>query len=675
MKLHLPELLRKREHSGSSRDSGYSSYFSSGVSAKVKACAPFMDSVASSGIDSDQIAALTNSIPRSGDSLTPLSENCSSHFDINQFSQFPNNIRSQSGPLPNMFADSAYISANNNATDNIGMDQLFNSMPKELSRPNGMMPVNGQKYSPKMPSLDEFCTGYSNSWFNTKNTFQENTAPPSHPEAVQQNFCSSNQNGFAASQMLSKLNISSNSSNNNFVNGYGANTPNYPTDVQLNLPADDKLSQLLPSDPTAKKNFLDNIQLLNQLSSIAPLDDIDSAIGNVSMPTINSDFSARPAQLPVVHPNNHLASNYGSYHGMAPKSSALVDASALTNDQILEIASALLNSCTSPLDISLSEVQVMLKRAALLDPYAKHWLIRNFGDQKFGIRGGQEPLVFKYLSLCNNDKQRNDNLIAPSQMFNRGNLKHDSDNMWNAGYEPNITNGGANNIELLRRLSLQTATPNSSRPDSRAPPFNNSHVLNNSSDNYKITSLANGGFMTSKNCANFEKLTVHSSKDLPNHIAQQLAVTQPHAHFNRFFNAGNHHPSSKPFAASDLNSTTHDSFLATNFDMSNKLSRAASDLMVQPQNVPQQRIPPELINSKLPELLAAYHKIAPEILGAKMHPSHHPIDARPLQPSFGAHPSAPAEYFRNNPPDLLQFHSSFLSYRQMGWVDSIILFL
>jgi len=509
---------------------------------------------------------------------------------------------------------------------------------------------------------------------------------------------------------------------NNINNLPSANftSPHNPPELNNFTPdqPDDKLNHFLPTDPTAQKNFLDNIQLLNQLSSIAPLDDISeqtpmtsnvqippqsSNVNVVGYPNVNKAPHMMPGNSNFKHSNFHandvyLNGSHINHHPMKPTppppqqqmpQQQQIDAQSLTNEQILEVAKLLLGSSTSPLDISLSEVQVMLKRAALQDPYAKHWLIRNFGEQNSKIQIHQpDLLVFKYLALCSNNQQETPNFQTPfqhhqqapasssmlsHQMMNRGNQQHLKMPFDNG---VNNANDMHHNIENMKRINKAPLNGSTIAPRSdlrlNLPINNSSHIIGNSTDNYRITTLSNGGFMTSKNCANFEKLTMHSSKDLPSHIAHHL-VNQGSSFNDRF------QSNEMKTQLQDLNIPLENNYVQNSFDLASKLPTLSSNDMLTLQA---QNIPTDILNSGklIPELVAAaaYHqKISPELMHAGLQNSlHSNFDLNGVRSKvspFGGRHGLPNEYLRSLPPqELLQFQNNFLPYRQLGSVSPII---
>ena len=737
VKLLLPDLLRKREHSGSSRDSGYSSYFGVNTARPAAVDTTSANLAAAHRNSNMQLTASNNNSlhlikpMHSAVNNYGINTGNSSH-EINSTDKF--NRFSKQSPYGDMLFSRAVsdLSSFNNSTMNHTLDfqsdkvrdsgQMTlgtDSMLASLSHGVGVTgstqqlasqfnPVNASSFNePKnIPWLNMDSSSLVTTNFNSLNLrgneSGRSSVLPSSASALQFDPLASQNVSFDSNNVLSSSAFRSNlstdltgmsSANTNAVNGVDM----FQNNMRMNLPNptntvnDDKLSQLLPSDPTAQKNFLDNIQLLNQLSSIAPLEDVESIIPAPVPPGIGNNlfknsrdhinsFNQSSGVLLNGHKKPDLSEGFilsqilehSSSSGVA-RSSENASMPSTAEDQILELATFLLTKCNnSNIDISLAEVQLMLRRAALQDLYAKNWLTRNFilpksKPEQFPCRpmsfldtpqnGYSQHKNFQDKHLYNNSPFPN---VGGKYLSKSGN-----DLCWSKGEA--VTTPNLESYEAMHHM----------RHDPRSMLGNLNTV-----DNFKITSLSNGGFITSKNCANFEKLTMHSSsKDLPCHFSQHfpppnIAAVGNINNKNGYLSASS--PQQSVYAKSQgyyAPESGHDYVSPSQYDLLPQQTASKSERDYLPPAHPsiQQRLAAEILaaSSKIPpEVLARHHhKISPDLLSTHCPPSPAP-PPRGLATALGGRYPPPStlqpEYLRNFTPDLLSFQPSVMAYRQMG---------
>ena len=808
MRLLLPELLRKREHSGSSRDSGYSSYFGIGNSSMSSNSNPyntpnFCDSSNSLGnmlsslrpADADLLAAAAlqgnfNSevesaaaaamIAKSNGNFHALkalqaantsvvspshnnnfSNNLSNYNTANnmssvdaQLKQLSNfDVSRQSGALPFSQATTDLSSINTNLRFalNFQTNEPKNFLRAPVSSStvfsssknfgDGANYFHSMKHSEGQPADFSFSDAKNSQWLHMESSVLNSTDLSKNSHLMNQQICDSGRSSVLPS-CTSSLPVDALLHNNNNPFNCGSNRNPNPfrrlTNIDLadqfsltpedemkeltmpfqssslradfitNTNNDDKLCQLLPSDPTAKKNFLDNIQLLNQLSSICPLDDVDAIIPPAMLPPPppppppNRDICNNARSTSCVF-NPSIGYQFPGNNRQTEKTEAFILSQILenaimngpnmssvplngnsnsipptTDGQILELATFLLTNCNnSNIDISLSEVQLMLRRAILQDLYAKNWLTRNFSlpksrNDRFPNRSSP---YFDAVNGCHQEKSLHDRngFVSGNSYSIPGNKylhKTDSDSYWSNGEMVSTPN--LESYEAMHHM----------RHDPRS-------ILGNinSVDNFKITSLSNGGFITSKNCANFEKLTMHSSsKDLPCHFPQHFP---PPSMANAFANsqAGGGHLNkngyqlsgsaqqafkAKGFPGTDLSAS--DLLPPNQFDLLSPVcgKSGRADMLSSSHRGMQQQLAAEVLaaSGKLPpDLLSRHHKLPPELLAA--HPAYFPSSGGShagMGAAVGPRPSSTlsSEYMRNFPPDLLSFQPNVMAYRQMG---------
>ena len=609
-KLHLPDLLRQREHSGSSRDSGYSSYFGTAPATstvKLTSTASDMPPHAASALPKPDtsMAKLQGGVTglqrndafpntaqsvfamngATGEGIDAFRNNRAVFMDASQCEEVSslrnnrnifldklngeeNNATSMSNFNPAGVVNSAFVSNPWSA----GNDLRATAEPFEIPAYQNSFGITNS--SIPNPVLEKKPNGATDHLFIPQETqllhqslLNSNAGKALMLNAASNGWSPADVPGLAYSQMTDIANMRSSmrtpfmgstlsdmDGRHSVMSGAGENNFLPPSDLPMRngipdlnteaTPGVDKLCQLLPTDPTAQKNFLDNIQLLNQLSTIAPppVEEVDFSLSNFNqanknnmnpqpMGFTNNNRGYNNTDFGTGRGNGNISSSDDFFLTLAKERVAGCSANGFSSEKgnevaLQELATVLLNHCKmSTIDISLAEVQLMLRRASFQDPYAKHWLSRNFCFQKYNTKlessayAGNSMETVGGSSFFPQPGTAGDKSYANGSMIGGMGAKFGgaSGPGWAESLGPQRSHTPALKHDVANRSSLPPPPPPSAGPHHQRP--HHHQLVNHNTDNYKITSFGNGSYMTSKNCANFEKLTMHSSpKDFPGHL-------------------------------------------------------------------------------------------------------------------------------------------------------------
>ena len=742
-KFLLPELLRKREHSGSSRDSGYSSYFGPQNSRNKSVPGGFLKQ-GLSHINDDLSVFGSNviNLPSSAqdvkalDCFQTLQEPSVPQNDINNGS-FINSIQSllncNNVSDPSLTSQVINDSLPNTPNTMSGLynaplqansllNSVQNSSSVSLASQNGLSSFGNAQVAPKASIYDT--VGFGNNGGIHLAGMDNNGLLSSLNNVKKQ---ADADKLFQLREALKLNNLSQASAANNFLQFNASGSPNdalgntvaasgsagmrpqfgdhlnsFNTNNVLSGDTDDKLGQMVPTDPEGKKNFLDNLQLLTQLSNLTTTEDAEPSL-----------LSSRASNNGISGGMNWQTGNVSTFNNGVPQNIMLQQATEqsmtrnsggiMGNSNLdfekgpldmtnIHAAAELLNSCnTSSANnaASLNDLQMMIKRHAMQEAQARNLLTRNLGG---GVGGNAKRVtdvpdaanISNLLSLNNSSIRQMLQNKYNGSINGKAQPSKIEETLWNSARDTSLS---LENLEAVRNLNNYSAFQNSQnhqRFDSRMNGgLMNTHPVNNSLDNYKITSLSNGSYMTSKNCANFEKLTMHSPKDLPNQFNHLMAAAQSQSSLYSIQNknTGFVTPSPTP-QPNDLNTMIELSMSSFNGGSTPQftakqhrdfLSGHHHHLLLQQQQQQQQQkqcFSPDLFassNSKAvsAEVLAAQQqKIAPELLAASSNNKGDFLSLRGglVPPSH----QLPMEYYRGVPPDLLHLQPNMMAYRQMG---------